>query len=86
MMDLCAIGQRVAGKIMAELRHSIGVRRDGWTATATGGDGITRGIGTFTIARGATSSIHAALSRAGIQQPIDPLRAELDSEWVGRTD
>ena len=86
MMDLCAIGQRVAGKIMAELRHSIGVRRDGWTATATGGDGITRGIGTFSIARGATSSIHAALSRAGIQQPIDPLRAELDSEWVGRTD
>ena len=33
-----------------------------------------------------TASIHAVLSRAGIEQPWRGERAELDSEWVGRTE
>ena len=29
-------------------------------------------------------SIHTVLARAGVQEPIHALRAELDSEWVGQ--
>jgi len=32
------------------------------------------------------ASIHAVLDRAGIQRPWTSARAELDSEWVGRTE
>ncbi len=31
-------------------------------------------------------SIHTVLARAGVQEPIHALRAELDSEWVGHTE
>jgi beta-galactosidase/beta-glucuronidase len=60
---------------------------DGWTVRAVGGEGSpligARGIevGPFLQA-----SIHALLAHAGVSSPWRGERAELDSEWVGRTE
>ena len=62
---------------MRDLRR-IPLPPTGWTVRAEGRDPIE--VPPFTHA-----SIHAVLARAGIQQPWTGARAELDSEWVGRT-
>ena len=60
---------------------------DGWTIRASGGEGSPL-VGAREIEAGPfmQSSIHAVLAHAGVQQPWRGERAELDSEWVGRTE
>ncbi len=62
---------------MRDLRR-IPLPRMGWTARA-------EGHGTLEIPPFMHASIHAALEAAGLQSPWKGERAELDSEWVGRT-
>ncbi|MEY5061000.1 MAG: hypothetical protein RIS45_921, partial [Planctomycetota bacterium] len=71
---------------MAELRR-LPLPQGGWTVRATGGEGSPL-VGSRAIEAGAFmhASIHAALAHAGVQQPWRGERAELDSEWVGRTE
>ncbi|MFM7051028.1 MAG: glycosyl hydrolase 2 galactose-binding domain-containing protein, partial [Planctomycetota bacterium] len=61
--------------------------RGGWTLDATGGEGAGRFAGPIEVAPHAGhASAFAALSHARIAVPVTAARAELDSEWVGRTD
>jgi beta-mannosidase len=71
---------------MPDLRR-LPLPQDGWTVRATGGEGSTL-VGSREIAAGPfmQASIHAVLAHAGIEQPWNGERAELDSEWVGRTE
>ncbi|MDI9403570.1 MAG: hypothetical protein QM516_06835 [Limnohabitans sp.] len=70
---------------MPEFRR-LPLPQDGWLVRATGGMGSSLvGDESVDVPPYAASSIHAALARAGIQQPWHGERAELDSEWVGRT-
>ncbi len=68
------------------MRRTLPLPELGWSVVARGGTSHpcmkNRVIATT---RHALRSIHTVLMHAGIQQPIDPLRAELDSEWVGLT-
>ncbi len=59
----------------------------GWRVRATGGEGSPKiGDRAIDAAPLAQRSIHAVLAEAGIQRPWEGERAELDSEWVGRTE
>lgn len=72
---------------MGELRRAFPATSNAWTVSASGGEGASRANACeVTVAAGTSWSVHATLSRAGVQEPIDPERAELDSEWVGRTE
>ncbi len=72
---------------MGNLRRAFPVSLGAWSVTATGGEGEGRMRGrSLAVESGSSWSIHAVLGRAGVQQPIDPLRAELESEWVGKTE
>ncbi|MFM7261404.1 MAG: glycosyl hydrolase 2 galactose-binding domain-containing protein [bacterium] len=70
---------------MADLRR-LPLPSNGWTVRATGGVGSPLvGDADIDVPPHAAASIHATLSRAGIQAPWHGERAELESEWVGRT-
>ncbi|MCX5652697.1 MAG: hypothetical protein NTU45_15110 [Planctomycetota bacterium] len=71
---------------MPDLRR-LPLPQDGWTVRAMGGEGSPL-VGSREIAAGPfmQASIHAVLAHAGIEQPWKGERAELDSEWVGRTE
>ena len=69
------------------MRSVIGLPERGWLVQATGGERSSRVAGKVIDAtRRACRSVHTVLSRAGIQEPVHALHAELDSEWVGRTE
>ena len=68
------------------MRRTIPLPEFGWSVRACGGMShacVENRV--ITTTRHALRSIHTVLANAGIQKPIDPLRAELDSEWVGLT-
>jgi beta-mannosidase len=71
---------------MADLRR-LPLPLDGWRVHARGGEGSPL-VGAREIIAGACmqDSIHAVLADAGISQPWQGERAELDGEWVGRTE
>jgi beta-mannosidase len=71
---------------MPDLRR-LPLPQDGWSVRATGGEGSPL-AGAHEIEAGPfmQASIHAVLAHAGVQQPWKGERAELDSEWVGRTE
>ena len=71
---------------MADLRR-LPLPLDGWRVRARAGEGSPL-VGQREIIAGAymQASIHAVLADAGISQPWQAERAELDSEWVGRTE
>ena len=71
---------------MPDLRR-LPLPADGWTVRVAGGEGSPL-VGSREILAGAFmhASIHAILADAGIAQPWQGERAELDSEWVGRTE
>ena len=59
----------------------------GWRVRASGGEGSPKvGDRTIDAAPLAQRSIHAVLAGAGIGHPWEGERAELDGEWVGRTE
>jgi beta-mannosidase len=71
---------------VGELRRAFPAASNGWNVHASGGESHTCVADReFAVAQGTTWSIHATLARAGVQETIDPRRAELESEWVGRT-
>lgn len=68
------------------MRRTIPLPEFGWSVRACGGMShacVENRV--ITTTRHALRSIHTVLANAGIQKPIDPLRAELHSEWVGLT-
>jgi beta-mannosidase len=71
---------------MADLRR-LPLPLDGWRVRARGGEGSPL-VGSREIIAGAymQASIHAVLADAEISHPWQGERAELDSEWVGRTE
>ena len=71
---------------MPDLRR-LPLPQDGWTVRAMGGEGSPL-VGSREIEAGPfmQASIHAVLAHAGVQQPWKGERAELDSEWGGRTE
>ena len=61
--------------------------RDGWRVRATGGEGVGRVPDEIPVpAHAEQASIHRVLSRAHVAVPVTGARAELDSEWIGRTE
>lgn len=72
---------------MGELRRAFPAPVGAWSVVAVGGEGEARmHRARVRVEHGSQWSIHAALARAGVQQTIDPMRAELDSEWIGKTE
>ncbi|MFM1868192.1 MAG: hypothetical protein RL591_1600 [Planctomycetota bacterium] len=70
---------------MADLRR-LPVPQDGWAVRVEGGEGSPLvADAVIEVPPYAAASIHSVLARAGIEQPWHGERAELDSEWVGRT-
>ena len=71
---------------MADLRR-LPLPLDGWRVHARGGEGSPL-VGSREIIAGACmqASIHAVFADAGISQPWQGERAELDGECVGRTE
>jgi len=71
---------------MRDLRR-IPLPPTGWTVRACGdaADSVAP-FGAIEVPPFTHASIHAVLDRAGIQRPWGGERAELDSEWVGRTE
>lgn len=71
---------------MADFRR-VPVPSEGWSVRARAGEGSPL-VGAREILVGPFlhASIHAVLADAGITQPWRGERAELDSEWIGRTE
>jgi len=70
---------------MRDLRR-LPLPSDGWTVRASGGVGSPLvSDEPVDVPPHTAASIHAVLLRAGIQPPWNGERAELDSEWVGRS-
>ena len=67
---------------MRDLRR-IPLPATGWTVRA---NDCAQACGAIEVPPYTHASIHAVLDRAGIQRPWNAERAELDSEWVGRTE
>ncbi len=71
---------------MADLRR-LPLAPTGWAVRATGGEGSPIvGSQTLDVAPFTQVSIHAVLTAADLQSPWTAERAELDSEWVGKTE
>ncbi|MFZ9881122.1 MAG: glycosyl hydrolase 2 galactose-binding domain-containing protein, partial [Phycisphaerales bacterium] len=71
---------------MRDLRR-IPLPPDGWTVRAGAcRDSSAPACEPIGVAPFAHASIHAVLAHAGVQRPWAHERAELDSEWVGRTE
>ena len=71
---------------MRDLRR-IPLPPTGWTVRACGDAAESVApFGAIEVPPFTHASIHAVLDRAGIQRPWGGERAELDSEWVGRTE
>ena len=70
---------------MRDLRR-LPLPQDGWTVRVSGGEGsplVSDAV--IEVPPYAAASMHSVLARAGIEQAWQGERAELDSEWVGRT-
>ncbi|MEY4119525.1 MAG: hypothetical protein RLZZ116_2853 [Planctomycetota bacterium] len=71
---------------MPDLRR-LPLPQDGWTVRAVGGEGSpVVGARSLDVGPYLQASIHAVLAHAGVSSPWRGERAELDSEWVGRTE